>query len=169
MAMSVSIRPRSPRQDDSSILQLIRDEIIPYSYLYSLQDAPTQEDLRKRLDLGATYSAVFPSTSQPYGFVHAVAHGQLLYVDLLAVLPSCRKRGTGRRLMEEAESYGIAAGCQEALLFVDEGNDAARRFYEKLGYRVTGFADRVRCHEMRKSFNGFSGLNSSRRARRRGY
>lgn len=167
MAMSVSIRPRSPRQDDTAILQLIRDEIIPYSYLYSLQDAPSQAELRKRLDLGATYSAVFPSTSQPYGFVHAVAHGQLLYVDLLAILPSCRKRGAGRRLMEEAESYGTEAGCQEALLFVDEGNDAALRFYERLGYRVTGFADRVRCYEMRKPLGGFGGLSSSRRAKRR--
>ncbi|GMK42842.1 hypothetical protein PCCS19_59020 [Paenibacillus sp. CCS19] len=168
MAVSVTIRPRSSRQDDTAILQLIRDEIIPYSYLYSLQDAPTQEELRKRLDLGATYAAVFPSTSQPYGFVHAVANGQLLYVDLLAVLPSCRKRGAGRLLMEQAESYGIAAGCQEALLYVDEGNDAARRFYEKLGYRVTGFAERVRCYEMRKPFTGFGGrLSNSRRTRRR--
>ncbi|PWW07471.1 ribosomal protein S18 acetylase RimI-like enzyme [Paenibacillus cellulosilyticus] len=166
MAVSVSIRPRSPRQDDSAILQLIRDEIIPYSYLYSLQDAPTQDELRKRLDLGATYSAVFPSTSKPYGFVHAVAQGHLLYVDLLAVLPSCRKRGAGRLLMENAESYGIAVGCQEALLFVDEGNDAARRFYEKLGYRVTGFSDRVRCYEMRKPFSGFGVLGMSRRTRR---
>jgi ribosomal protein S18 acetylase RimI-like enzyme len=165
----MTIRPRSPRQDDSAILQLIRNEIIPYSYLYSLQDAPTQEELRKRLDLGATYSAVFPSTSQPYGFVHAVAHGQLLYVDLLAVLPSCRQRGVGRRLMEEAETYGLTAGCNEALLFVDEGNDAARRFYEKLGYRVTGFADHVRCYEMRKPLSGFRGLSISRRSRRRSY
>lgn len=167
MAVSVTIRPRSPRQDDNAILQLIRDEIIPYSFLYSLQDAPTQDELRKRLNLGATYAAVFPSTSQPYGFVHAVAQGPLLYVDLLAVLPSCRKRGAGRRLMEEAESYGIASGCQQALLFVDEGNDAARRFYERLGYRVTGFSDRVRCYEMRKPFSSFGGLSNSRRSRRR--
>jgi Acetyltransferases len=166
--MSVTIRPRSPRQDDSVILQLIRNEIIPYSYLYSLQDAPTKEELRNRLDLGATYSAVFPSTSEPYGFVHAVAQGQLLYVDLLAVLPSCRQRGAGKRLMDEAEAYGAASGCQEALLFVDEGNDAARRFYEKLGYRVTGFADRVRCYEMRKPLSGFGRISASRRTRRRG-
>ncbi|MBD3920160.1 GNAT family N-acetyltransferase [Paenibacillus sp. PR3] len=166
--MSVTIRPRSPRQDDTAILQLIRNEIIPYSFLYSLQDAPSQDELRSRLNLGATYSAVFPSTSQPYGFVHAVAQGHILYVDLLAVFPSCRQRGAGRRLMDEAESYGIISGCQEALLFVDEGNDAARRFYEKLGYRVTGFSDRVRCYEMRKTLRGLGGFSNSRRTRRRG-
>lgn len=148
----MAIRARSPRLDDAPILRLIRNEIIPYSYLYSTQDAPSTEDLRARLDLGATYVAAYSITNEPYAFVHAVAQGQLLYVDLLAVHPTCRKRGTGKQLMEKAEAYGIGSGCREALLFVDESNNAALRFYEKLGYRVTGFAEAVRCHEMRKPF-----------------
>ncbi|WP_127530650.1 GNAT family N-acetyltransferase [Paenibacillus kobensis] len=148
----MTIRARSPHSDDAPILQLIRDEIIPFSYLYSLQDAPSQKELRARLDMGATYVASYSTTNYPYGFVHAIAQGEVLYVDLLAVHPTCRKRGVGANLMERAEQYGMASGCREALLFVDESNDAAVRFYEKLGYRVTGFADKFRCHEMRKPF-----------------
>lgn len=148
----MTIRARFPRTDDAPILQLIRDEIIPFSYLYSIHDAPSPRELRARLDLGVTYVASYSTTNYPYGFVHAIAQGDTLYVDLLAVHPTCRKRGVGASLMERAENDGMASGCREALLYVDESNDAAVRFYEKLGYRVTGFADKVRCHEMRKPF-----------------
>ncbi|GFN31086.1 GNAT family N-acetyltransferase [Paenibacillus xylaniclasticus] len=148
----MTIRTRSPHTDDAPILQLIQDEIIPFSYLYSILDAPSPKELKARLDLGATYVASYSTTNYPYGFVHAIAQGDTLYVDLLAVHPSCRHRGVGASLMERAEQYGIASGCREAMLYVDESNDAAVRFYEKLGYRITGFADKVRCHEMRKPF-----------------
>ncbi|EFM11675.1 GCN5-related N-acetyltransferase [Paenibacillus curdlanolyticus YK9] len=144
------IRTRKALQDDSPILQLIRNEIIPYSYLYSIHDAPSSEELRARLDIGATYVAAYTATNYPYAFVHSIAQGETLYVDLLAVHPTCRKRGTGKQLMEKAEAYGAASGCTTALLYVDQSNGAALRFYENLGYRATRFAESIRCHEMIK-------------------
>ncbi|MWC29047.1 GNAT family N-acetyltransferase [Paenibacillus sp. MMS18-CY102] len=144
------IRIRKARLDDSPILELIRKEIIPYSYLYSLHDAPTSEELRARLDIGATHVAAYSVTNDTYAFVHSIAQGETLYVDLLAVHPTCRKRGTGKRLMEAAEAYGLAQGCTTSLLYVDQSNGAALRFYENLGYRATRFVEPIRCHEMKK-------------------
>jgi ribosomal protein S18 acetylase RimI-like enzyme len=57
------------------------------------------------------------------------------YVQNLATLPSVRRRGLGRRLMELAFDRGRAAGCRSCHLDVD-GSTAAVQFYKDLGMRV---------------------------------
>ena len=55
------------------------------------------------------------------------------YVNVLAVYPEFRRRGYGRRLLEEAERR---AGTRPLSLIVEDGNVAARRLYEDFGFRV---------------------------------
>lgn len=55
------------------------------------------------------------------------------YVNVLAVYPEFRRRGYGRRLLEEAARR---AGGRPLSLIVEDGNVAARRLYEDFGFRV---------------------------------
>lgn len=55
----------------------------------------------------------------------------------ICVDPGARRRGIGERLLQALEA---ALPQGDMLLMVEEGNDPARRLYEKLGYTATGIA-----------------------------
>ncbi|MEX1345352.1 MAG: GNAT family acetyltransferase, partial [Candidatus Limnocylindrales bacterium] len=70
------------------------------------------------------------------GTVMAGYDGHRGWINYLAVAPASRARGLGRALMDAAEERLAALGCAKINLQVREGNDAARAFYEAIGYRL---------------------------------
>ena len=58
-----------------------------------------------------------------------------LYIDDLCVDERARGKGIGRRLYEHVCAWAKAQGCYDLTLNVWEGNDSARRFYERMGMR----------------------------------
>jgi GNAT superfamily N-acetyltransferase len=72
------------------------------------------------------------------GQIVGVAGSRPCWLDGLYVLPSRWGRGVGRELHDEALARLRAAGCDRAHLWVLEGNDRARRVYERLGWRENG-------------------------------
>jgi [ribosomal protein S18]-alanine N-acetyltransferase len=58
------------------------------------------------------------------------------HLDLLAVAPGYRRAGVGRRLLEWLEKCAFVAGIFSVTLELREGNDGARLFYERMGYRT---------------------------------
>lgn len=59
-----------------------------------------------------------------------------LYIDDLCVDEHARGRHIGEELFEHVKREALRLGCYEITLNVWEGNDGARRFYEKMGLRV---------------------------------
>ena len=72
------------------------------------------------------------------------------------VAPDSRWTNVASDLVSTIISWAKAEGLQEITLSVAEGNDRARRFYEKLGFTVTGNRKPLRSnpeigiHELRK-------------------
>lgn len=56
----------------------------------------------------------------------------------VAVRPEERRKGTGRRLVEEALERARERGAREVFLEVREANRAARTLYEGCGFEVIG-------------------------------
>jgi ribosomal protein S18 acetylase RimI-like enzyme len=73
------------------------------------------------------------------------------YVNIFGVFPEYRGRGLGSRLLRRAEELADATGTRRTSLIVDSGNDAARRLYERTGYR----------EEMRRPMVPFPGSTAS--------
>lgn len=67
----------------------------------------------------------------------ADAHAHL---HLLAVAPGYRGRGLGRDLVDWLEACARTAGIFDVCLELRVANDAARAFYEALGYAECGIA-----------------------------
>jgi len=56
------------------------------------------------------------------------------WVNYLAVDPSYRKKGIGRKIMSEIEAKLVSIGCPKVNLQVRAENTEAMAFYEKIGY-----------------------------------
>jgi len=54
------------------------------------------------------------------------------------VAPKVRGAGVGELLVRAAREAAAVEGARALTLFVADGNDRARRFYEHLGFRATG-------------------------------
>ena len=89
------------------------------------------------------------------GFVIAhfecVASEWRAYIVTLDVAPVHRKKGLATRLMREVEVCALAAGVRWIQLHVFAGNEAAIRFYERLGYLRT---------TVRRGYYGSTGLDA---------
>jgi GNAT superfamily N-acetyltransferase len=77
----------------------------------------------------------------PIGIGGAFAENDRWIVVAMWSAPEARGRGVGRALLEAAVSF---ASPHEAFLSVTEGNDAARRLYERGGFANTGGVEPLR-------------------------
>jgi len=59
------------------------------------------------------------------------------WVYYLAAEPARQRTGLGRAMMDAAEAWLAARGVWKIQLLVRDDNEAARGFYERLGYRDT--------------------------------
>jgi ribosomal-protein-alanine N-acetyltransferase len=75
---------------------------------------------------------------RPVGFLIVRAGGDEAEVLTLAVAARHRRRGLGRRLMDEAIRRLYHDRVRSLFLEVDEGNAAARGLYARLGFREVG-------------------------------
>jgi ribosomal-protein-alanine N-acetyltransferase len=61
-----------------------------------------------------------------------------VHINNIAVLPAYRGFGYGSALLAHALEEAADAGAQRATLEVRRSNDAARRLYERFGFRMAG-------------------------------
>jgi ribosomal-protein-alanine N-acetyltransferase len=58
------------------------------------------------------------------------------HIITLAIAPSFRNRGLGKRMMDHFFAFAARKGARLATLEVREGNEAGRGLYEKCGFRM---------------------------------
>jgi GNAT superfamily N-acetyltransferase len=80
-----------------------------------------------------------PASNDLIGGLWGIVIADWLFVELLFVPETCRRRGLGASLMKQAEAIAARRGCVGVRL--DTFTFQAPRFYEKLGYQVFGRLD----------------------------
>lgn len=68
-------------------------------------------------------------------FTHTMKKVKTMYIDDIEVNPEYRGQGLGRELFEFLKKEAKRIGCYNITLNEWEGNDGARKFYEKLGMK----------------------------------
>ena len=146
MNPSIELLPASPRQA-GTIARLSRDLIeggqawrwTPRRVLACIEDA-------EHMVLTACQAS--PLT----GFAIAAFLERHVHLYLLAVLPTQRRRGLGRRMMHWIETSALAAGTPPMELELLHRDAGSQTFFRRLGYRehthlptgATGTADALR-------------------------
>lgn len=93
-------------------------------------------DIARKLADSPELLLVGEDEGQLVGSVMAGYDGHRGWINYLAVQPSRQGSGLGRELMDAAEARLRARGCAKINLQVRDGNDAARAFYEAIGYEL---------------------------------
>lgn len=145
------IRYRKPGYDDPIILQLIESQLVPLSHMTKKELDTIRKDIPSRLQRGVTLVASSENDDSVFAFIHFMMHGELLYIDMLAVASTAQRKRWGVRLMEHAEHFAATRGCTRAKVMVDIGNMSGLNFYRKLGYTVTRIIEPSHCYELNKN------------------
>jgi GNAT superfamily N-acetyltransferase len=137
----VQIRAATP-SDVPELLSLVRRywEFEGIEGFTALRVELTLERLLAEPQLGSAWVAEEQGRLAGYLIavrVLSVEHqGIMAEIDEFFVLPEARSRGTGAGLLAAAEAALAREGCVRLQLQLGAGNDAARGFYERRGYRA---------------------------------
>ncbi|HVT74725.1 MAG TPA: GNAT family acetyltransferase [Lacunisphaera sp.] len=93
------------------------------------------QDIARKLKVNPEMFLVAEAGGRIVGTVMAGYEGHRGWINYLAVEPSRRRGGLGRRLMAEAERLLRAAGCPKINLLVRTDNAAVIAFYERIGFQ----------------------------------
>lgn len=144
------IRLRMPSLDDPHLYRLIERELVPYAKAVFPTLQIGRKDVEKMLDRSKVYVGEHRSGKMPIGFVSVSSAQRVLRVEMLAVERDFQGNGWGSALMAVGETYGRQTGCTRAQLYVDESNDKAKRFYERIGYATNSFVPEYQCYLLEK-------------------
>jgi len=126
--MALTIRSFQP-PDESSVVQLWQNcgLVVPWN--------DPHRDIARKLSVLPELFLVALQDERIVGSVMAGYDGHRGWINYLAVDPAQRRRGIGRRLMDEAEWLLRALGCPKINLQVRTANGEALGFYNGIGYR----------------------------------
>jgi len=138
----VSVRPATP-VDLDALVGLLKD-------LFALEPDFRFDPVRQRRGLALLLEDRLRRAAlvaESGGVVVGMVTGQLLIstaegggsvlVEDLVVRESERRRGTGRKLVRAVEAWARGRGATRLQLLADRENEAALRFYERLGWSGT--------------------------------
>ncbi|MDQ0195110.1 GNAT family N-acetyltransferase [Paenibacillus wynnii] len=147
------IRYRRPKQDDTVIIGLIETQLVPLSHMPESVLNQIKKEMPRRLAHGVTLVACPDYDSDPVGFVHYMLHGDLLYIDMLAIAPNAQRKRWGNMLMDRAERFALSRGCKRAKVAVDAGNAVGLSFYQKMDYSIARYLTQSFCYELEKQLS----------------
>ncbi|OAG28388.1 GNAT family N-acetyltransferase [Thermodesulfatator autotrophicus] len=136
----ISIKDLKPLAED---LKRIYLEAYREDYIYAYRDPSRVKRylkwLMKHADGGFWVAFV---NGKPAGFIVVQPdcrfHGKVVpEIHELVVDPVYQGQGLGKLLMQKALEFLKKRGFKRVALWVGEKNEDARRFYEKLGFKVT--------------------------------
>jgi ribosomal-protein-alanine acetyltransferase len=122
------------RADEAPSIARMSRQLVEYGLPWSWTDRRVEHCLRNRdcVVLAAR------DRRRLVGFAIMEFYDVHAHLALLAVQPGYQRLGIGRQLLEWLEASARTAGVFSVRLELRASNDAARLFYERLGYREAG-------------------------------
>jgi GNAT superfamily N-acetyltransferase len=139
-------------------LEALQDAPTAFGSTYEWSLTRVEADWRRRLAGSAMFGAMLPETGpvpvgiaggfveqpepseppEPPGDPDAAVAGAVVELVSMWVRPGMRGRKIGSSLIDAVVAWAAAGGAREVHLWVTDGNDPARRLYERCGFVLTG-------------------------------
>ena len=140
----ISFRIRRAKSGDEPLLRKIRLEALaeaPHAFGSTLdrEIARTPADWQKWLSPGATF--VLETDAGPNGIAAGVPDSTdpaVVHLMAMWLHPALRGSGAASALVQAVFAWAEEHGASSIRLNVIDGNDHARRLYERHGFRATG-------------------------------
>ena len=133
--MNITIREGEPKHLEDCKQALLNSEL---GRKYFANEGNAEKAILEGLEQGTLYVALVDGVC--VGFIWYLPKGAFHgfpYIHIVSVNEMHRCKGIGRQLMNFAEELAFA-DADKIFLVVADFNPAARRFYEKAGYRQVG-------------------------------
>ncbi len=114
------------------------DGLVPAEALATVTPETQTEFWRERMSLPASSAFVAERDGEVVGFVALLETEEGTELSAIHVLPHVVGTGVGSALMKAAVEHTRAHGSEALHLLVIEGNERARNFYTRTGWRLTG-------------------------------
>ena len=132
-------------------LRALQDAPSAYGSTLAAEQERTDADWAWRLGLAATSNRDRPLVAELAGAAAGLAWAkfdaddpQVVNLFQMWVAPECRGRGVAPALLDAALAWARSRKARTMQLGVIGGNDAARRLYERAGFRAAGLPSPVR-------------------------
>lgn len=126
--MSESLVIREPGPGDLEAIEQLEKQCFADPWSAAVIDS--------ELHASGRYHRVALAQNQIVGYLLAMWILDELHVNKLGVLPRFRRRGVGRELIDDCETFARSRGITTIRLEVRETNLTAINFYESLDYRA---------------------------------
>jgi len=107
----------------------------PNAFLSTLEREQEFEDAVWRSRLESSHQLIAWLRDEPVGTVTGLPRGEMV---AMWVAPEHRRAGLGARLVAILLEWARARGLPELRTWVADGNEAALRLYERMGFALTG-------------------------------
>ena len=139
------ISRRKPKRDDRHIFSMIQEALVPYTRRSFPDFKLKRKEVHYRLSKARTW-CIRPDKRHCRGFISYIVRGKQLWIDMLAIDRQYRRKGWGAKLLDQAERRARLNSCSEILLYVDETNIKAQRFYMYHGYYPLNHDSKLKCY-----------------------
>ncbi|MFJ3486821.1 GNAT family N-acetyltransferase [Pseudomonas sp. NPDC090202] len=126
---------RATPDDVDGITALVHEAYSPYIARIGKAPAPMLDDYRQVLSETDTF--VIEDCGQVVGVLVMCVEDQDLLLVNVAVLPRCKGKGIGKRLMAFCEDYARSRHCDAVRLYTHERMVENIEIYSRLGYQET--------------------------------
>jgi putative acetyltransferase len=137
-AMLLEIRRAGPK-DARAIATVLHQSFIEFRALYTdggfAATALDEVHVLARMQEGPVWVALGEGVMLGTGA--AVVKSESIYIRGMAVLPSARGSGVGKRLLRQIEAWAVSEGYTRLFLSTTPFLNSAIRLYEKSGFRRT--------------------------------
>jgi ribosomal protein S18 acetylase RimI-like enzyme len=138
MTAHPDIRPAVPA-DRQAVEDIIRQAYSPYIPRIGRPPGPMLDDYEALIGQGVVY--VVEGEDAIQGVLVLIPEQDAMLLDNIAVMPSAKGTGLGRRLLQYAERAALAAGYRAIRLYTHETMTENIALYSRIGYAETHRAE----------------------------
>lgn len=144
-------------KQDTVILRKVRDADIPelvgiineaYSYQDAAKGRPRTDSEHLAARIGETDFYVLEKDARVVGCVYLEPRGDSLHFGLLTLVPSLRKTGLGKAIVEAIEAYSVANSYTFLELDYMSLAPWLEKYYRQYGFQTTGEVTRWRAIDL---------------------